>query len=250
MVAVVGRLDAEPVSNAGLLILLGTCVGYGADVARTEQDELRRALTREAALAERDRLARTVHDGVLQALAFINRRGLDLGGEAARLATMAAEQEQRLRALVSGVPLGQLESTVGGPVDLCAVLTATATGTATVVAPADPVMLERGLADELAAAVEAALDNVRRHAGDGARAWVLVDDLGPEVLLTVRDDGVGVSQERIDEAGAQGRLGVSSSIRARIEDLGGTVTYLSRPSGGTTVEMSVPKRMLSPRRAG
>ena len=67
MVATVGRLDAEPVSNAGLLILLGTCVGYGADVARKEQDELSRALAREATWAERDRLARTVHDGVLQA---------------------------------------------------------------------------------------------------------------------------------------------------------------------------------------
>ena len=96
MIATVGRLDAEPVSNAGLLILLGTCVGYGADVARKEQDELSRALKREAALAERDRLARTVHDGVLQALAFINRRGLDLGGEAARLGRMASEQERAL----------------------------------------------------------------------------------------------------------------------------------------------------------
>ena len=243
MVATVGRLDAEPVSNAGLLILLGTCVGYGADVARKEQDELSQALKREATLAERDRLARTVHDGVLQALAFIHRRGRDLGGEAARLGIMASEQERRLRALVSGVSLDQLESTVGGPVDLCAALTATATGTATVVAPAEPVLLDRGLADELAAAVDAALDNVRRHAGHGAQAWVLVDDLGPEVLLTVRDNGVGVSQERMDEAGARGRLGVSSSIRGRIEDLGGKARYLFGPGGGTTLEMWVPKKV-------
>ena len=86
--------------------------------------------------------------------------------------------------------------------DLCAALAATPRATVTVVAPADPVLLDRGLADELAAAVDAALDNVRRHAGDGARAWVLVDDLGEEVLLTVRDNGVGVPQERMDEAGA------------------------------------------------
>jgi len=244
MIATVGRLDAEPVSNAGLLILVGTCVGYAADVARKEQDELSRALAREATLAARDRLARTVHDGVLQALAFINRRGLELGGEAARLGVMASEQERRLRALVSGVSLDQLQSTVGGPVDLCAALTATTTGSATIVAPADPVMLDRGLADELSAAVDAALDNVRRHAGDGAQAWVLVDDLGAEVLLTVRDNGVGVSQERMDEASARGRLGVSSSIRGRIEDLGGKARYLGVPGGGTTLEMWVPKRVM------
>jgi signal transduction histidine kinase len=242
LIATVGRLDAEPVSNAGLLILLGTCVGYGADVARKEQDALRGALQREAALAERDRLARTVHDGVLQALAFIHRRGMDLGGEAARLGGVASEQEQRLRAVVSGVPIGQLEARVDGPVDLCAALNATAAGTATVVAPADPVLLDRDLAGELAAAVDAALDNVRRHAGDGAQAWVLVDDLGPEVLLTVRDNGVGVSPERIEEAARSGRLGVSSSIRGRIEDLGGTASYRFGPGSGTTLEMSVPKR--------
>ena len=56
----------------------------------------------------------TIHDGVLQALAFIHRRGVDAGGEAARLGAIAGEQEQRLRALVSGVPIDELEKTIGG----------------------------------------------------------------------------------------------------------------------------------------
>ena len=50
--------------------------------------------------AERARLARAVHDGVLQVLALIQRRGRELGGESAELGRMAGEQESALRALI------------------------------------------------------------------------------------------------------------------------------------------------------
>ena len=70
---------------------------------------------------------------------------------------------------------------------------------------------------------------------------MLVDDLGADLVVTVRDNGVGVSQDALDAAAGHGRLGVSSSIRSRIEDLGGRATYVFGPGGGTTVEMWVPK---------
>ena len=75
-------------------------------------------------MRERERLARTVHDGVLQTLAFIHRRGGELGGEAARLGGMAAEQEGRLRALVSGTARGRAGASCGGEVDLRLLLAA------------------------------------------------------------------------------------------------------------------------------
>lgn len=241
MIAQVGQFDSEPLSNAGLIVMLGTCLGFGADVARTEQAELRRALARQAEVAERDRLARVVHDGVLQALAFIHRRGRDIGGESARLGMIAAEQELRLRALVIGMPLPELEVAIAGPVDLRRALDAAVTESATLVASAEPVELDSAKAQEVVAAVEAALDNVRKHAGPQAQAWVVVDDLGADVVVTVRDDGPGVSQDRIAEAAQSGRLGVSSSIKGRIEDLGGRARYLTSPGGGTMVEMWIPK---------
>jgi len=237
-----GSLTLEPVSNGMLVVLLGGCVGYCADLARAEQRNLRRALEKKAEDLERDRLARTVHDGVLQALAFIHRRGVDVGGEAGRLGEMAGEQEQRLRALVSGVPIDELEATVGGPVDLRTTLRQATEGAAQIVGPADPVLLERRPAAELVAAVEAALDNVRKHAGDRAQAWVLVDEAGDNIVVTVRDNGIGVSEDRISAASSRGRLGVASSIRGRLEDLGGSARYLYGPGGGTTVEMWVPKK--------
>ena len=241
MIAQVGQFDSEPLSNAGLVVMLGTCLGFGADVARTEQAELRRALAKEAEVAERDRLARVVHDGVLQALAFIHRRGRELGGESARLGIIAAEQELRLRALVVGLPLPDLQMPIAGQVDLRRALDAAVTDSATLVTSAEPVELDSAKAQEVVAAVEAALDNVRKHAGPQAQAWVVVDDLGADVVVTVRDDGTGVSQERITEAARNGRLGVSSSIKGRIEDLGGRARYLPSPGGGTMVEMWIPK---------
>ena len=243
MVAQVGQIDSEPLSNAGLLIMLGVCIGYGADIARKEHAALRRALAKQAEVAERDRLARTVHDGVLQALAFIHRRGVDLGGEAARLGVLAAQHEHQLRALASGVPLPELEAAVDGPVDLRTILQVPAAGMATLVCPHEPVEVDLARAREVAAAVESALDNVRLHAGDEAKAWVLVDDLGADVVVTVRDNGVGIAQDVIDEAATRGRLGISSSIQGRIEDLGGRATYVFGPGGGTTVEMWLPKEV-------
>lgn len=241
LVAVVGHLDSEPVANAGLLVMLGGCIGYAAEVARKEQAALRRALAKQAEIAERDRLARIVHDGVLQALAFIHRRGMDLGGEAARLGVIAAQQEHQLRALATGIPLPELEATVDGPLDLRVALEAAATGAATLVAPHEPVDVDPRRAGEIVAAVEAALDNVRKHAGPGAKAWVLVDDLGSDIVVTVRDNGVGVSEDLLRDARARGRLGVSSSIKNRVQDLGGRASYLFGPGGGTTVEMWIPK---------
>ncbi|MDQ2782627.1 MAG: DUF5931 domain-containing protein [Actinomycetota bacterium] len=242
MVVATQAVALAAVSNGLLVMLLGGVVGVCADRAREEQEELRQALEREAEDAERDRLARTVHDGVLQALAFIHRRGVDAGGEAARLGEMAGEQEQRLRELVSGVPIDELEATVGGPVDLRQNLHQAAAGTADLIAPAEPVLLPRRPAAEMVAAVEAALDNVRRHAGPDAHAWVLIDDAGEDIVVTVRDNGVGVSEDRITEASERGRLGVSSSIRGRLEELGGSARYLYGPGGGTTVEMWIPKQ--------
>ncbi len=59
------------------------------------------ALEIEAATRERERLARDIHDGVLQVLAMVQRRASALGGEAAELGRMAGEQEVALRSLVS-----------------------------------------------------------------------------------------------------------------------------------------------------
>jgi signal transduction histidine kinase len=96
-------------------------------------------------------------------------------------------------------------------------------------------------AAELISLVREALFNVERHAGPDARAWVLVEDLGPEVVVSVRDDGPGIPTGRIEAAEAEGRMGIARSIKSRVSGLGGTVVLETAPDSGTEWEVRVPR---------
>ncbi|MEU4626629.1 ATP-binding protein [Actinoplanes sp. NPDC023801] len=219
-------------------VLLGVAAGVaGIGVAHYLAErwaERKRAeqIRREAAEAERERLARPIHDGVLQVLAMVKR-----GEAGSELAALAGEQEQALRNLLRGG--GSLTRTESEDVDLTAAL---ALPGVQLSAPATAVVLPGRTGGELVAAVLAALDNVRRHAGDGARVWILLEDEGDGVRVTVRDDGAGFTPGRLAEAENAGRLGVAQSMRGRINDLGGTTTIHSAPGQGTEVEFWVPRR--------
>jgi signal transduction histidine kinase len=107
--------------------------------------------------------------------------------------------------------------------------------------PGEPVEVAAARGQEIVAAVRACLDNVDRHVGPDARAWVLLEDLGGQVVVTVRDEGAGIEPGRLDEAAGQGRLGVAQSIRGRVADLGGTATLITAPGQGTEWELTVPR---------
>ena len=111
-----------------------------------------------ASLEERERLSRRVHDGAIQVLALVSRRGREIGGETAQLAELAGEQERALRRLVSAP---DPEVHTGGVVDIGALLRARASDRVSVSLPAEPVLLEDGPAHELFAAASNAL-------GDGS----------------------------------------------------------------------------------
>ncbi|MEU6557514.1 DUF5931 domain-containing protein [Streptomyces sp. NPDC046915] len=253
-----GRPARDTVHNVILVWVAAIAIGYVVEVARASERTLARALEIEAATRERERLARDIHDGVLQVLAMVQRRGAVIGGEAAELGRMAGEQEVALRTLVSGglVPVPRASEDpaegavvravdepddTGGPVDLRSLLAPFAGARVSLAEPGAPVPLPPGAARELAAAVGAALDNVRRHAGEEARAWILVEDEPDEVVVTVRDDGPGIPEGRLAQAEGEGRLGVALSIRGRLRDLGGSAELLSTPGQGTEVELKVPK---------
>jgi signal transduction histidine kinase len=232
-----GYFDVDLTRDMFLLVGIGFVLGLAATSLRQSAARLAEAMRVEAATAERERLARSIHDSVLQVLAHVRRRGGELGGDAAELAILAGEQETALRALVSSAPAASED----GMADLAARLKVLETDRVAVSAPATPVLVPAVVATELAAAVREALVNVEQHAGAGAKAWVLLEDLGTEIVVSVRDDGVGIEPGRMAEAEREGRMGIARSLRGRLAELGGTITLETAPGEGVEWEMRVSR---------
>ena len=96
-------------------------------------------------------------------------------------------------------------------------------------------------AGEVLSAVESCLSNVRHHVGRDAEAWVLLEGLADRWVVSVRDDGPGIPEGRLEASAAEGRLGVQQSIIGRMRDLGGHATLSSRAGQGTEWELTVPR---------
>ncbi|RAG85401.1 sensor histidine kinase [Streptacidiphilus pinicola] len=258
-IAEAGKLDSSNLHNIVLLLLAGVAIGFVIDLARKSEETLARALEIQAATRERERLARDIHDGVLQVLTLVKRRGTELGGEAAEIAGLAGEQEVALRRLIaSGLGPATPAATRAEPVavdpnaphDVRTLLAPLADPQVSLAQPGTAVLLPNRAATELAAAVGAALDNVRRHVGEQAQAWILVEDEPDAVVVSVRDEGPGFDPARLAEAEREGRLGVSQSIRGRLRDLGGSAEIFSAAGQGTEVELRVPKQQVPKQREG
>ena len=228
--------DVGTVSSGVLLIIVGGVCGVVARAVVRAEDELARAVAVQASLAERERLARSIHDGVLQVLGLVHRTGRGAGGRWEALATEAATQEAALRALISSRPV----PTAMGVLDLSDELRALGRDRVTVSTPGEPILAAAATAREIIAAVRAALHNVDEHNGPTVRAWILLENLDDHLAVTIRDDGVGFEPERLVAAADQGHLGVTSSISGRMAGLGGTASVTSVPGAGTVVELRVP----------
>ncbi len=233
-------VDQGNYGNVFLVLIGGPIVGYMCESLQRMARERDAAERAAAAAEERTRLARAVHDGVLQVLTMTQRRGAAAGGEWADLGRLAGEQERTLRSLIrqqDTVPTG-----AGGQVDLAGALEAMASTHAVrveVATPGGAVLVDAHVASETVAAVRACLDNVLTHVGPDASAWVLAQSSPDAITISVRDDGPGIAAGRLEEAESAGRLGVAASIRGRIEDLGGTAVMESG-SWGTEWELTVP----------
>jgi signal transduction histidine kinase len=247
----------------GAVGLVARLLERSANQLRLATDETIRARERAARLAERESLARQIHDSVLQALTLVHKRGRELaaGGPAppdqvAGLAEMAAGQERALRALIlrdpddDNLPGGAQGRLPGGArgrptgaASLRAALEAVAGAERSLPVTAGatgPLWLPARQVEELAAAVRQAVDNVVEHAGASRVALFAEEDAGL-VVVTVRDDGCGFEydERRLAE---QGKIGLAKSIKGRVEQLGGSLRVHSRPGAGTEVELRIPAR--------
>ncbi|MDT0435233.1 sensor histidine kinase [Streptomyces sp. NPDC005840] len=82
--------------------------------------------------------------------------------------------------------------------------------------------------------IQEALTNVQKHAGTGAAAEVSVVRVGPDIEITVLDDGPGA--QHVPDSGGHGLLG----MRERVTALRGTLTTGPRYGGGFRVHAILP----------
>ena len=213
------------VSTAVMYGLAGAIAGYLANL-------LRRAERTISAARAREEVARTLHDGVLQTLAVVERRTEDPA-----LARLARDQEHQLREFLFGVGAERLV----GRGDLGDALRAAAgrfestfDGRVQVLVPDDLPGLPPDRVRALAGAVGEALTNAGKH-GHATHVTVFVDPDDAGVFCSVKDDGVG-----FDPATTGERVGLAQSVRARITEQGGTVDVASAPGRGCEVRLWLP----------
>ena len=215
------------VSSVVLYALAGLVAGFVT--ARLREAERRISLAQ-----AREEVARTLHDGVLQTLAVVQRRTGDPD-----LVRLAHDQERELREYLFGTP-----GAVGGGGDLGTRLRAEAArfedrygGSATVVIAEDAPALGPAVVDALAGAVGEALSNAGKHGGAG-RVTVFAEPLDDGVMFcSVKDDGPGFDADVTPEGEGLGR-----SVRGRLAEVGGRVEIDGRPGRGTEVRCWVPVR--------
>jgi signal transduction histidine kinase len=221
--------DADTVSAVSSVVLYALA-GLVAGFVTTR---LREAERRISLAQAREEVARTLHDGVLQTLAVVQRRTADPD-----IVRLAHEQERELREFLVGA-----RGAVGGGGDLGARLRAAAAryedrygGTARVVlAPDTPALPERTV-DAVAGAVGEALANAGKHGAAGT-VTVFAEPVDGELFCSVKDDGAG-----FDPAATAEGTGLRRSVRGRIGEVGGRVEIDGRPGRGTEVRCWVPVR--------
>ncbi|MDO5676745.1 MAG: hypothetical protein Q4G35_04455 [Propionibacteriaceae bacterium] len=239
LLVVPSHFAMERAGFAFLMILFTVCLGVLIDQFRATIIEQEQERVRSAALAERERLSRLVHDGALQVLALVEREGPSLGPRGIRLAALARESEAQLRAhLQDREVLDMGHRTV---VDLAAVLDKYESAKVTVSTMASLVRVPRFLADDVEGALTEILKNVDEHAGPEAKVWILLDqEISDELILWVRDNGVGMSAEQVETAAQSGRMGIRDSIVGRMAALGGSAILKSSPGAGAEWELRFP----------
>jgi signal transduction histidine kinase len=229
--------------------LVARLLRRSSDAVRLANEETLKERERAARLAERESMARAIHDSVLQSLALVHKKGKELARsssiqkeEVESLAELASEQEEQLRTLILREPE---TPPVGGGASLRDALEEAGRGVAGVkvtVSATGPIWMSRHAVDEIHAAVRQGLENVAEHAA-ASQATVFAEDDEAGVTVSLRDDGVGFNYDEAALA-RDGKVGILRSMKGRVHDLGGVMQVTSSPGEGTEVEFRIPKERM------
>lgn len=217
---------------------------HEADLQRSKE-ALREAEKIVAIVEDRERIARNLHDTVIQRLFG---EGLNLQST---LRLVDERASARIQATIDGIDqtikdlrmaVFSLQGAAAAPGGLRGQLLDAVTG-ATGALGFEPRLqfdgpvetIDDRIAEHLVPVVREALSNVARHAhARSARVIVVVGD--EHIALTVCDDGVGAPAEVLGGHGVR-------NLRERAQLLGGEATLEPRPEGGSVMTWRVPHRI-------
>ncbi|WP_435796272.1 sensor histidine kinase [Kitasatospora aureofaciens] len=224
-----------------------------ADLVRTRR-ELAATERREGTLAERERLAMEIHDTLAQGLSSQQMllqaadRTWDTDPTTARThvrtaAEVAARNLAEARRFVHDLaPAGLADGgTLDGALRALAGRESAESGLPVRFhLDGTPVPLPTAVQSALLRIAQGALANVREHAGASAAA-ITLSFLGDQAVLDIADDGQGFAPSAGDRRASGGARGYGlPAMRARLRQLGGTLTVESTPGEGTVVSAAIP----------
>ena len=218
-----------------------------AELDRT-RDELASANHAAGAMAERERMARDIHDTLAQGMTSIvmlaqaAQAELAAGRPTNKLAAIedtARENLAEARALVAAfTPVALAESTLSEVLRRQAERFSRETGVDVEVRldlpDEDVAALPAGQQVVLLRAAQEALANVRKHAA-AEHVLITLGASDDDVRIEISDDGRGFEPAAVVGSG----YGLAA-MRGRVEESGGTVEVESTPGRGTRIQVLVP----------
>jgi signal transduction histidine kinase len=224
----VGTGTAMRVLAAGLLLCIAVVL----------ERRVRSRVARAAALAERRRVARDLHDGIAQDLAFIAAHGAQIAAEMGEEHPVVVAARRALavsRNTISDLsdPAG---ATAGEALDAVAQELRDRFDVAIAVHTQIDDHLPSGVREQLSRIAREAIANAARH-GQARNILVSLRRAEGGVALRVVDDGCGIP---VGDSGATPEGFGLRSMRERAGTMGGHLTLRRAPQGGTELEVVLP----------
>jgi signal transduction histidine kinase len=205
-------------------------------------------IRQQAIIEERERIARELHDGVAQFIGYVNIKVLavrqllkqnkveDADQMLDQVERAVQDQSNDVRASIIGLKMAS-ESGTGLAADLRQYVSrSNRLADFLIELNIDPqvenVKLDAEVELHLLRIVQEALSNVRKHAS-ARQAWVGLEREADELVLQIRDDGVGFNpwQWSVD---VRGHFGLQT-MQERAEAIGAILNVESEPGQGTAV---------------
>lgn len=247
------RLTTVLAALAGAVLLAGLWIAMLRRQVTRQTDALRQRIESEAALEERQRIAREFHDTLEQELAGVSlrldalaTRPLDDKGLSLTTATrnLVSRIQTETRDLISDLrDPAELAGDLGAALQAVASRQSADRGVEVAFVPLTELpTLPTAAVHDLRMIARESVTNAVKH-GHASRILIETALERDKVALRIVDNGMGFDPgASLDKRGHFGCAG----IRERARKLGAAVTWHSRPGHGATVQLALPLSALQP----